>query len=45
MIYYALGFLLMGGGVVLYFKWTAPESSGQSGDPSGETLPDVYNVL
>ena len=41
MIFYALGFLLMGGGVVLWFKWSEPDST----EANGETLPDVYNVL
>ena len=45
MIYYAFGFVLLGGTVLLYFWWTAPESSNPLGETPGETLPDVYNVL
>ena len=42
---YALGFLLMGAALVVWFKWTEPNSAEQNGVAPAETLPDVYNVL
>ena len=42
---YALGFLLMGAGLMVWFKWTEPYSDEQNGVAPAETLPDVYNVL
>ena len=45
LIPYALGFLLMGAGLVVWFKWTEPNPADQNGVAPAETLPDVYNVL